>query len=458
MANRERQRVGASDHGVARAGAADSTRWYVVGLLTLGMSVAYVDRVNLSVAISDIGRLLSLTPQQQGLALSAFFFSYALFQIPSGWLVDRYGVRTPYIAAFVLWSLASASMALTASLTWLIAMRLLLGVGEAVVMPASMRYIRMHFEEKQRGLAVGLYITGTKIGPAIGFPIAAYLLAGYGWRPMFVLSGLVPLLWIVPYLRWVGKDDIAAVAANGPGVRLTTPDNVSARAILASPAMWGTVLGTFCYMYFFYFCMTWMPIYVRERHGLSVTETGWFTGAAFAGMAATAILGGRFADALIGRGHDPVKIRKIFTLAGFALAVTQTAAVFTTSTSLILFLSAFSLCGLGVATANYWALTQTLIPGGAIGTVVGIQNTAGSLAGVAAPVLTGWIIEKTGSFDAPIAAVGAWLLIGAASYVFLVRRKYAPPVRRVGPESIATMCSVPTRTAAPSQATATDPS
>jgi MFS family permease len=143
-------------------------------------------------------------------------------------------------------------------------------------------------------------------------------------------------------------------------------------------------------------------------------------------MAAVAALAGAAADWFIRRGFDPINVRKGFTIAGFLLAATQTIGVFSDSQNVMIFFAVFSLCGLGLATPNYWALTQTLIPGGSIAMVVGIQNTAATLAGVVSPWLTGWLIDQTGSFDAPIKLIGFWLALGVGSYLVLVRRKYAP--------------------------------
>jgi len=149
-------------------------RWTIIGLLSLGVIIAYVDRTNFSVALAskDFKSLFRLTDVDRGTLNSAFFWSYAFLQIPAGWLVDRYGVKFPYAFGFLAWSLVSAGTSLATSMSQLFAIRFLLGVGESVVTPASMRWIRFHFQEKQRGLAVGLYMTWTKIGPAIGAWIA----------------------------------------------------------------------------------------------------------------------------------------------------------------------------------------------------------------------------------------------------------------------------------------------
>lgn len=401
----------------------DWVRWAVVCLLSLGMVIAYCDRVNLSAVLTEIGKDLKIDKEQQGMAASAFFATYTIFQIPAGMLVDRYGIRTLYTCGFLLWSAASAATTLIGgSFAMLLFLRALVGTGESVVTSSSLRYIREHFDEKQRGLAVGIYMTGTKIGPAIGIPIAAYLAHGFGWQTMFLILGAGSLFWLVPFLFLVKKDDKAArgippSAAGKPAASITLGQ------ALRTPLMWGIILGTFCYMYFVYYCMTWMPTYFREKHGMSIDKMSWFAFVSFGGMAAVTALAGWAADKMIARGSDPVRVRRNFTIAGFVCASTQTLSVFTDSQSLMIFFTVAALCGLGLATANYWALTQTLMPGAL---PVAIQNTAANLAGFVAPWLTGWLIKQTGSFDAPIKVVGVWLVLGIAAYVFLVKRDYAP--------------------------------
>jgi MFS family permease len=338
-------------------------------------------------------------------------------------VVDRYGVKLPYFLGFAIWCLASASTALTRSIPQLIVVQVVLGAGQAVVAPASYRWIRYHFVEKERGLAVGLYMTGTKIGPAVGAPLAAWLIGMYDWRVMFVLIGLGGLIWLVPWMLLVKNDDRqierAAVKKDG-----TLP--IPFGRIMASPVIWGTIVASFSYMYFVYFCMTWMPAYFMERRHLSLGKMGLYTFFSFGGMALIATLAGLAADRLIGRGLNPVTVRKWFTVAGFSIATTELIGARATSLETALVFAVVSLSGLGLATANYWALTQTLIPGAAIGRISGIQNCACSVAGIAAPILTGWLLQKTGNYEAPMMAVLVALLAGVLSYLFLIREKYAP--------------------------------
>ena len=403
-------------------------RWAIIGVLSLGMIIAYVSRSALAVplALPEFIRTFHLSITDRGVLNSAFFWTYAVLQIPAGWVVDRYGVKFPYFLGFTIWCLASASTALTRSIPQLIVVQVLLGVGQAVVAPASYRWIRHHFVEKERGLAIGLYMTGTKIGPAIGAPLAAWLIGMYDWRVMFVLIGLGGLIWLVPWLLLVKNDDrqIERAAVKKDGTR-----PIPFGRIMASPVIWGTIIASFCYMYFVYFCMTWMPAYFMERRHLSLGKMGLYTFFSFGGMAIVATLAGWAADRLIGRGHNPVTVRKWFTIAGFSVACTELIGARATSLETALVFAVVSLSGLGLATANYWALTQTLIPGAAIGRISGIQNCACSVAGIVAPILTGWLLQKTGSYEAPMMAILVVLLAGVLSYLFMIREEYAPRAR-----------------------------
>lgn len=402
-----------------------SVRWAIIGVLSLGMIIAYVSRSALAVplALPEFIRTFHLSITDRGVLNSAFFWTYAVLQLGAGWVVDRYGVKWPYFIGFALWCLASASTAFTRSIPQLIMVQVLLGIGQSVVPPASYRWIRYHFAEKERGLAIGLYMTGTKIGPAIGTPLAAWLIGMYDWRLMFVLIGLGGLIWLAPWLLLVKNDDRqieqAAVKKDGQG-------QIPFATIMASPVIWGTIIASFCYMYFVYFCMTWMPGYFIERRHLSLGKMGLYSFFSFGGMAIVATLAGWAADRLIGRGYNPVTVRKWFTIAGFTIACTEMIGARASSLDTALVFAVVSLSGLGLATANYWALTQTLIPGAAIGRISGIQNCAASMAGIVAPILTGYLLQKTGSYEAPMMAILVVLLAGVFSYLFLIREEYAP--------------------------------
>jgi ACS family D-galactonate transporter-like MFS transporter len=404
----------------ASDGLSERRRWTIVGLLCVAFIVAYVDRVTLSVslAVPAFKSLFALGDRDRGLLSSAFFWTYAALQLPAGWLVDRFGAKKSLVVGFALWSVTAAATGLAQGFWMLFLLRMVLGVGESVVNPGGVRWIRFHIREERRGLALGLYMAAAKVGPAIGFPVATWLAARYGWRPMFIALGLGGLLWILPWATLVVDDDRQIEAGQRKSAAQPT---LPFSALLRSQAMWGIFVGTFCYQYFVYFCMTWMPAYFVERRGLSLTSMSSYAALTFIGIAGVAIAAGWVADGMIARGRDPLRVRKAFTIAGFLLGATELIGAFSPSANVALFFAVFSLSALGLTTANNWALTQTLIPNGAVGKMVGLQNLAASLAGIVAPILTGWLKEATGSYDAPFAMVGGLLLVGVASYVFLVK-------------------------------------
>jgi MFS family permease len=401
-----------------------SQKWAVLIILSAGMIIAYIDRANLSVVLAgaEFKSEFHLTDSARGLLNSTFFWSYALLQIPAGWLVDRYGVRRVYAIGFFFWTLVSAATGFVTNVFQLIAVRLLLGAGESVGAPASLRWIRSHCTEQERGLAVGIYMAGTKIGAAIGVPIAAFLINAFDWRAMFLICGIAGFVWLMAWL-FLARETVVEVAPSQPD---PSEQNTSFRSVIMSQTVLGILLGTFSYGYFLYFCVTWLPAYLVENRHLALTSMGFYSFFSFGGMAIVAILSGWLADWMISRGTDPAGTRKAFTILGFVLASTEVFGAWTDSQMVALFFAAFSLAGLGLATANYWALTQTLVPGRAMGRIAGIQNCASNLGGVAAPILTGWLKERSGGYQAPMQAIWIILLIGIASYLILVR----PP--RVG--------------------------
>jgi MFS transporter, ACS family, D-galactonate transporter len=400
-------------------------KWIVVALLCIANVIAYVDRTNLSVALAsaEFKNFFQLTNAQRGDLNSAFFWSYAFLQIPIGALADRYGVKYPMAISFLLWSLVSAATGWATDLWQLFAFRIFLGVGEAIITPGSLRWIRFHVDEKQRGFAIGLFFAGAKLGPAIGSLAAVWLLKAYGWRLMFTILGLGSLLWLIPWLFFVKNDDRQLETE---ALSKSTDAAVSFGSVFKTPAIYGIIIGTFAYNYFNYFCMTWMPAYFVEHWHLTMEDMGFFTFFSFAGMAVVAILAGFAGDRLIARGWDPIKVRKGFTIAGLTIASTEVIGVMSGSRDVALTFAIISLAGLGLTTANYWALTQSLMPGAAIGRIAGVQNFASNLSGIVAPIVTGRLIEMTGSYEAPMQAILVLLACGIAAYVFLVRPKYAP--------------------------------
>jgi ACS family D-galactonate transporter-like MFS transporter len=412
-------------------------RWAILSLLAAGALIAFVDRTNISsaLAVGPFKAHFNLSNLDRGWVNSAFFWSYAIFQVPMGWIVDRYGVKRPYAICFAVWCLASAAIGLMPALWGLILMRLIVGAAEAVVVPATYRWIRNNFHPNDSGTAVGFYMLGSKFGPAIGAPLAAWLIATSDWRWMFVITGVAGLLWLIPWM-WMAKDDLPR--GGEAIVKKQAASVVSFGSILASPLVWGTLVVNFCYNYFTFFCMTWMPSYLVEQRGLSLSEMGLYTFYSFTGIAVVALLAGWAADKIIQRHGRAVLVRKVFVVAGFAVASTVLLGARAQTVEEALFWNIVSLSGLGLTTANNLALCSlTLIPGPIVGQVKGFQNVATALAGIVAPLITGWLLHVSGSYVAPMTLVFFFLLLGAATVLVMLKPEWAPVIRETDGEKTA---------------------
>ena len=408
-------------------------RWFVLMLLAVGVLISFIDRTSISSALAHkpFVKAFGLTDLDRGWVNSAFFWSYGLVQVPMGYIVDRYGVKWPYALCFALWSLATALTGMVDTLAGLIVMRFIIGAAEAIAIPASYRWVRDNFSERHSGTAAGILAAGNKFGPAIGAPVAIWLITAYNWRVMFVALGVAGLIWLLPWTALTRNDWPAAEARVA---KRRSASSVPLRNILSSPVVWGGMLVNFCYGYFTFFCMQWMPDYLHNERGLTLESSGIYTFFSFAGIAIVAVAAGWAADRIIARGADPVLTRKTFVIAGFIGACTVLLGVRAESLSTALFWNVFSLSSLGLATANNLALCRlTLIPKPAIGLVTGVQQVATSLAGGAAGAITGWLLHiSNNNYDLPMFVIFVFLVIGAAGTWILMRPQWAPQITDPG--------------------------
>ena len=400
--------------------------WALLGLLTMGVLISFIDRTSIGAAIADKDFVahFALTKVQSGWLSSLFFWSYGLAQLPMGWIVDRYGSKWPYALFFAGWCVITALTGLVDMLAALFAARLLVGVAEAVVIPASYRWIRHNFDESNSGFAVGLFAMGNKFGPAIGTPVSALLIVQYSWHAVFFAMAGIGVLWLVCWIALAPNDlpspeTRTALKRSGSGLTLA--------AALRNPVILGSLITNFSYGYFTFYCMTWMPSYLVETRHLSLQSSGIFTFFSFAGIALMAAFGGWAADRIIARGGDPVIVRKAFIIAGFIGGSTVIFGALASTLEAALFWNVASLSLLGLTTANNLTLCRlTLIPKPAVGMVTGIQQVATSLSGGVAASLSGLLLNASGGYGAPMAVIFVLLVIGALATLGLLRPEWAP--------------------------------
>jgi MFS transporter, ACS family, D-galactonate transporter len=391
------------------------TEWIVLGLLVASIFINYIDRSNLSVGATDIQNELHLSHYQLGKLLSAFFWTYAIFQlfVISGWLVDRFNVCWVFAAGYLLWSGATAATGLVSSFSMLFALRLVLGAGESVAYPAYSKILANHFPEYHRGLANALIDAGSKLGPALGTLLGGYLMVVVGWRAFFVVLGVVSMLWLIPWVRYMPQGS-GISAGRDPRECPAVLDIVRQRSA------WGTFLGLFCANYFWYFLVTWLPAYLeRERH-FPKTKMALFGSLSFFVIAVASITSGYLSDRWIARGGSPTRVRKLFTSVGLAGSAVILPMAIVQNETLAMALLMVACVSYGVFASNHWAISQTLSGPLAAGKWTGLQNGVGNLAGIASPWATGWVVQQTGEFYLAFVVAAAVVLTGSASYIFIV--------------------------------------
>jgi MFS family permease len=388
------------------------TQWVLIALLMVSAVINYVDRGSLSVAAPSLANELALSPVQMGVLLSVFFWAYAPFQLAAGWLTDRFPVYWVFAAGFFLWSLATFGCGLAHGLTALMAMRLLLGAGESVAFPSYSKVIAAGFPLERRGLPNSLLEAGTKLGPAIGTLTGGLVVAHYGWRALFLVMGGISMLWLAPWAAFAPR-----TAAPPPAER---KQSATMLEILGRRDAWGTFIGNACYTYAYYFLLTWLPSYlVKERH-VSLAMMGVLGSVPFWGAAAAAVAAGWTSDWLIKRGASPTRVRKSFVAGGLLLSTIMVPSVLVNSLTASIVLLSVGYVAFGIFASNHWAITQTLAGPAAAGKWTGIQNTIGNLSGIVAPVVTGFIVERTGQFFWAFLSPAILAVVGAWAYVFLV--------------------------------------
>jgi len=384
----------------------------VLLLLTLSVLINYIDRSNLSIAAPLLKDELGLTNTQLGTLLAAFFWTYAMLQIPAGWLVDRFDVKWVFAAGFFIWSTATAATGLLHGFVALIAVRVILGVGESIAFPSYSNILGSYFPEARRGFSNALVMAGLSLGPAIGILVGGTVVGAFGWRPFFLVLGLGAMVWLVPWFTWMPRRPAPSESAPAKGISILS--------ILRQRSAWGTCLGQFSINYYLYFLLTWLPSYLKRGRGFSMNDVAKYGGLLFLMSAISATVSGKLADRWINAGATPTMARKgclILAHLGIGLCL-----LLITVTHGPLFIAILALTGvfLGLGGCNCWAVTQTLAGPHAAGRWAGVQNLVGNMAGWVAPMLTGFLLDRTGQFYWPFFITAAIAWIGAACWGLVV--------------------------------------
>jgi MFS transporter, ACS family, D-galactonate transporter len=409
-------------------------RWAISLLLGFGVLVNYFDRVNLSVSRDALQASFGISAVMFGYLSSAYNWPYALLQLPSGLLLDRFGVRRVGIISTMIWSVASFAAAISTGLAGLFGARFLLGIGEAPTFPANAKATGYWFPKDERSLATALFDAAAKFSSAIGIPVLGLLLFHFGWRWNFAATGLIGLLYLAlfyGFYRNPSEDKLLTPAERDFIARGGAQPEDRARAAKGAPLfyllrrrkVWGLALGSASYNYTFYLLLTWLPSYLSTALGVDLLHSALYTSVPWVCATITdLVVGGWLVDALIQRRWSSIRVRQVVLIGGtaFGLGILGAARAHTPIAALLWI--SMSIGGLSAASPVVWSIPSLIAPRESVATLGGILNFCNQLAGIAAPIVTGYVVQATHSFSWAFVVATAFLFGGIAGYVFLLGR------------------------------------
>ncbi|WP_433872154.1 MFS transporter [Saccharopolyspora sp. CA-218241] len=389
-------------------------------LLVLIGIVNYIDRSTLAIANSSVQEEFGIGPAEMGLLLSVFSWAYAFGQLPAGGLLDRFGPRRVLGGGLLLWSIAQAAAGLAANVKQMLVARVFLGLGEAPAFPGGAKVVATWYPKESRGTPIGIFNTASTLAPAIGPPLLTWLMLSYGWRAMFVIAGVagivLALVWFAVYRDRPRSDEEGVEAA---------PEPVSLRewaGLLRHRSTWGMILGFSGVIYSVYLYLTWLPAYLEGERGLSLAQTGVALIVPYLAGTLGMLAGGGVGDLLMRRGVPTMLARKIPICTGLLVGGLCTVPVaLVPSTALALLCLSLAQFFINSASSGAWSLASTVGTERITASLGSLQNFGGYFGGAFAPLITGIIVERTGSFVLALLSAGAIAILAALSYAFLVR-------------------------------------
>jgi MFS family permease len=407
-------------------------RWWIGILLGSGILVNYFDRINLSVAGPQLQQAFNLDAAQLGWLFSAFFWSYAVVQIPVGLILDRFGVTPIGRIGGFLWSCGTGLTALAGGFGGILAARVLLGVAEAPAFPGNSKATGYWFPRNERALATSIFDAAAKFSNVIGAPMVAVTILYFGWRGAFWGTALLSFLYFLAFTifyrdpsadRHLTEQERNYIRAGGGAPEGASSGSATEMLgyLLLSRKVWGLTIGFAAYGYSFYLFLTWLPAYLeRELHMSLLKSAGFITIPWIVATITDLVVGGWLIDHLITRGYNETRVRKTVLVLGMLTGLAVFGAVFTTDALWAIVWISIALGGLAAAAPVGWSIPSLIAPKGGTGTIGGIMNFFNNLMGGAAPIVTGYIVSLTGSFSGAFLIAGVVLLIGIFAYVVLL--------------------------------------
>jgi MFS transporter, ACS family, glucarate transporter len=400
-----------------------SLRNRVLVLITIASAITYLDRVCLSAAAPAIMRDLRLSSIQMGYAFSVFSLAYGIFEIPMGWLGDRLGQRKMITRIVACWSAATALTGMAGGYLSLLAMRFVFGAAEAGAFPSMAAALARWFRITDRARATGIMWMGSRLGAAIGIPLAAWIMGWFGWRLTFAIFGAIGGAWCVYFWRWY-RDNPAQHPALDPsdliylGEDIGLPSAPGAastpwKRLFTSANLWSLFWMYFASSYGFWFLLTWLPTYLVQRYQVSAQASALYAALPLAAGAASNVIGGTLSDWLVRRISSPLWGRRVVGLGGYLMAgVGFAAAAFMQRPIAAILCLMFADFGMDLAVPVAWAACLE-VGGNFGGTATAFMNTASTISAFISPLAAAWMFTRFGSFQAMLMSAGAVYLIAS---------------------------------------------
>jgi MFS family permease len=406
-------------------------RYWVYFLLFLFNVVCYLDRINMSVAGRPVAQEFGLSPVALGYLFSSFLWAYVIMMLPSGHLVDRLGAHRMAAIGATIWSIAQMLSGVTTGFVTMLLTRLGLGAGEAPTFPVSYRSVRDWGPYTERGIAVGCIQAGTLLGPALSAPLVAWLIAETSWRVSFYVTGAVGLAWVVVWVAlvstpektsWIPEPERRRILAERHAGEVLPEGGVGYRGLLRSPSMWGLALSQGTAVYTVYLYLSWLPNYLQTARGLSLVNSGLFTSVPFFVGAVVIIATNWIGDRILTPTTMREGARRNVVVACLLLGALGIFIPLVDSLTLVVILTIFPISFGGTATATNAALCNDLLRSQAdSGRAFAFMVLGGNIFGLLAPIVTGYIVQSTGSFASAFVLAGLLSLVGAGISFTLTR-------------------------------------
>ncbi|MEN6567683.1 MAG: MFS transporter [Veillonellales bacterium] len=410
-----------------------NTRWIVAFMMWLVIAINYLDRSVLSIAAPYLTKEFSFSAAEMGMIMSAFFWAYALLQLPAGYVADKIGQKKSLSLAVIFWSIATFATGFVNGFKSLLGLRIGLGFGEAGAFPSNVGITSKWFPDKERATVSGIFNSAGSFGSAFGLPIIVWIISTTGWRFAFFICGLLGFIWLILWLiffkdnpkdhRMVNEAELKYIV-DGQSIPLETDEqsNLKWYQLLKYRNVWSVSLGLFVGSYNSYFFITWFPTYLVTQRHVDFLQMGFFaTLPPLAGMIAE-IFSGWLSDRILSKGIlSLTATRRLFLIMGMVLATSIGFAVFANSTITVVLLLCVAKMGTSIAFPQLWAIPGDIAPKNVISTFAGFANTVSNFGGALGPLITGFFVAYTGSFNAALLFSGAMVFFNIFNYSFILK-------------------------------------